>query len=777
MRWTDFKSKLLLKYTLSYIAIFLIPLIVLTVFIYHNAVNTLRSEIEQTNVNQMTQAKRVIDERMKELQDIASRIAYDELLTRYWVSHPYYSLESIAALSKYKAASSIMDELILFFRGDEKIYSTQGLENLEVFTRRYKFDSWNKDELIRDLNTVKFPTIRPAELVGKETQTMQPMLAYLVPITPNHPSPHGTVMYLIHESNLTGLIDSILGDYDGMTYIFDNNGQVLASSLHGYTVSNEDIAALYSLAPGTHSLSLNHTPHSVVSVRSEAGWTYVTAMPSSQFFSRIVPIQGFIMLVFSLVVIVGTLFAVMLARKQYHPISDLMDFVRLTDTAGTLSSGNELECIKKTLHTYSQRVDLQEPYARNHLLLNMLKYGHAGDLSLELQESLGIRFNRTHYFAACMAMELHMAQVPDQPERSNPPGHPVPSKQSALLQLFNDIDIPELNAHIYAVELPQPDRLALIIGFDIPGGPAAPLPEKVEAVVEALHAKAAELTGILPAVGAGKPYSHPGQLNQSYIEASTAIEASMLHSPGSVTFFDKLSGSEASSFWVPKDVLLKLVQSLKQGSFEVASQMVSTALDNLRTEKPAVPLMRCICFDILNTILKTASELGLQDITKQAAHFTSFRSLEDLEGRLTGLIAEICRQVESRSETEESSLIDRILPFIDEHYSDHQLSLDTISSTFSISPSYFSRSFKEKLGVNFSQYIWQKRMDEVMRLLLQTDEPLKEIITRVGYLDTPNFIRKFKKETGLTPGQYRKMNRPAGAPSAAADEDEECTGT
>ncbi|MGV2806318.1 AraC family transcriptional regulator, partial [Clostridium perfringens] len=88
MKWNHFKSKLLLKYTLSYISIFLIPLVILTIIIYHNAVNTLRSEIEQTNVNQLTQAKIVIDERMKELQDIAFRIAYDEQLTRYWTHHP-----------------------------------------------------------------------------------------------------------------------------------------------------------------------------------------------------------------------------------------------------------------------------------------------------------------------------------------------------------------------------------------------------------------------------------------------------------------------------------------------------------------------------------------------------------------------------------------------------------------------------------------------------------------------------------------------------------------
>ncbi|KOP66047.1 AraC family transcriptional regulator [Bacillus sp. FJAT-18019] len=763
MKWNHFKSKLLLKYTLSYISIFLIPLVILTIIIYHNAVDTLRSEIEQTNVNQLTQAKTVIDERMKELQDIAFRIAYDEQLTHYWTHHPYYSRESIGALVKYKATSSIIDELFLFFRGDNSIYSSQGFEHLNVFTKNYKFNSWNKSEIVHDLNSVKIPTMRPAEQVVQGTKTQNSMLAYLVPIAPNNTPAHGTVMYLIHESNLTGLIDSILSDYHGMTYIFDNNGQVLAANYQGETITEQEVHALFKLDPGTHNLTLNQEPHSVVSVKSDSGWTYVTAMPSNQFFSRIVHIRTFVILVFSFVVMMGTVLAIMLARRQYHPISDLMEFIRMKDHPVPSTTSNELEWIKKTLHDYSQRVDLQEPYARNHILLMLLKHGHTGEFPSEFTEKLGIRFNRSHYFVVTMGWESQTLPIGDNQEK-----RPV-------MQLMNEVDLPSFSAYAYGVELPQPDQLAFIVGFDAETGHEASLNARMEPITQALQSMAEEHTGISPAIGAGNRYSYPEQLNQSFIEASTALETSILHGQGSITFFHTLSGTgeEDSSFWVPKDVLLKMVQSLKQGSYDVAVQMVSTALNNLKTEMPSVPLLRCICFDILNTMLKTASELGIHHVVNQLPRVTSYDSLEDLEKKLAGLAAEICAHVEAKSETEESSLMDEIVAYIDANFADYDLSLGMISSKFSISSAYFSRSFKEKVGMNFTQYIWQKRMDEVIRLLLNTTDPLKDIITRVGYLDTPSFIRKFKKETGYTPGQYRKMNSP-NAGDSVDDDDEEC---
>ncbi|WP_054955611.1 helix-turn-helix domain-containing protein [Paenibacillus dakarensis] len=758
MKWSHFKSKLLFKYTLSYIAIFLIPLVILTVFIYQNAVITLRSEIEQSNVNQLTQAKIIIDERMKELQDQASRIAYDKQLTPYWVHHPYYSRESIEALGKYKATSSIVNELFLFFRDDEKIYSTEGLENLDVFTRRYKFHSWDKEALIRDLNTVSYPTMRPAEEVDKDTRAKQSMLAYLVPITPNNPNPHGTVMYLIDESNLTGLIDSILTGYNGITYIFDNNGQVLAANQRGETISETEARALFTLNPGTHSLELNGKSYSVVSVKSEAGWTYATAMQSNQFFSRIVHVQTVFVLVFSLVAIIGFVLAILLARKQYHPISDLMEFVRVKSDGDATRPNNELDWIKQTLHDYSQRIDLQEPYARNQLLLLLLKHGHHSEWTSEFYATLGVSFHRSHYFVICMSWETPSSATEPDPDK-------LP-----VTQLMSEVQWPELAAYAYGVELTQPGRLALIVGFDASFEDDDRVLGRMEAIVESVRAMIYEHEGQFPTIGVGTGYRSAEQLNQSYIEASTSFDASLLHRQGTITFFNKLSETQDSSFWVSKDVLLKLEQSLKQGSYDVASRMIADAMENLKLERLSVPLLRCICFDILNTMLKTASDLGIRHIVNEIPKITSFDSLEDLEKKLRELAAEICREVETQSETEESSLIDQITAYIDEHYTDYTLSLNTISSRFSISASYFSRSFKEKTGINFSQYIWQKRMDEVIRQLLHTNDPLKEIITRVGYLDTPNFIRKFKKETGCTPGQYRKIHGVSAEVAAAEDD-------
>ncbi|NBC73311.1 helix-turn-helix domain-containing protein [Paenibacillus sacheonensis] len=752
MKKNYFKSRLFLKYIWSYLFILLIPLVLMTIFIYQNAVSNLRTEIEQSRLNQLTQAKVVVDGRVKELSEIASRVSYDKRLTPYRVHDPIFSGEAIQALDQYKSTSSIIDEIYLFFHKDGKIYSSKGLYNLDVFGNTFSFKSWPTDKLFEDLNAVKYPTMRPADTVTKSSNMAERLLAYLIPITPNNPVPHGTVMYLIRESELSSLIDTVLGSYRGLTYILDNEGRVLVDNRQDEALSASAAASLIDLAPGIHDRTINGQPHSIVSVKSETnGWTYVTAMPSSQFFSTVLHVRSFIILLFSIIVLAGAAIALLLARMQYQPISMLVEFAASKSNAkrphgspDAAAPVNELDRIRSALQEYSSRVDLQEPFARNHFLSMLLKYGNAQSLSPELQQSFGLRFDRSHHFVAVIG--------------SGEPGDSPNDRQErqAIIQLLNQIELPELQASGYGVELPQLDQLGLIISFDLDAG--AETFGRVRRIVEAVQGRLADIAGTVPIIGVGNCYESPDQLNQSFIEACSAFELRSSAGFGTVTYFELLSDAPDRADWIPNHTLMKLSQSLKQGSYDVAAQIIGSAIQSLHATSASALLTRCVCFDLLNTMLKTASELGIHSVVQDMSPAAIFgNSLDELERSFLSLASGICSHVEQNALKEEQSLMDRIAAYIDERYADHSLSLESVAFTFGVSPSHVSRSFKEKIGVNFLQYVWQKRLEEVRLQLRTTGNPLKDIIQRVGYQDTPNFTRKFKKETGYTPGQYRKL--------------------
>lgn len=276
-----------------------------------------------------------------------------------------------------------------------------------------------------------------------------------------------------------------------------------------------------------------------------------------------------------------------------------------------------------------------------------------------------------------------------------------------------------------------------------------PVQHRMEQVIEAIQAVIREHSQLALSIGVGMAYRDLARLNQSFIEASAALEHRMIRRSGQVTYFEQLAElnpAAAESFWIPRKSMLKLEQSLKQGNESVAAQMIADTIDTIKDEPLQVHLLRCICFDLLNAFLRTASELGMDEVFTNMPELTSFETLEELESRLLSLASAICAQVERNTENSESSLMDDILAYVDQQFADYTLSLEHVALKFAISTSYLSRSFKEKTGSNFSQYIWQRRVDEVIRLLENSSAPLKEIIEQVGYLDAPNFIRKFKKK-------------------------------
>lgn len=88
-----------------------------------------------------------------------------------------------------------------------------------------------------------------------------------------------------------------------------------------------------------------------------------------------------------------------------------------------------------------------------------------------------------------------------------------------------------------------------------------------------------------------------------------------------------------------------------------------------------------------------------------------------------------------------------------------ELTLSALASKCFYNPSYFSRAFKEKFGSSPVEYITRKRLDEAMRLLYESDEPIDEIGRRAGFAERSNFYYAFSKYIGGTPSEYRKSKK------------------
>lgn len=97
----------------------------------------------------------------------------------------------------------------------------------------------------------------------------------------------------------------------------------------------------------------------------------------------------------------------------------------------------------------------------------------------------------------------------------------------------------------------------------------------------------------------------------------------------------------------------------------------------------------------------------------------------------------------------------RIREFIQTSFQ-QKLSLERISSKYSINKFYLARQFKKYAGVTVSQHILHVRLNEAQRRLKDTDLTITEISDQVGFETASYFIQVFRKHLGCTPLQYRK---------------------
>ncbi|WP_026674152.1 response regulator transcription factor [Alkalihalobacterium bogoriense] len=108
------------------------------------------------------------------------------------------------------------------------------------------------------------------------------------------------------------------------------------------------------------------------------------------------------------------------------------------------------------------------------------------------------------------------------------------------------------------------------------------------------------------------------------------------------------------------------------------------------------------------------------------------------------------------SNMEVSYIVRRAKQYISEHYSDSNLSLESVADSLRVSSVYLSRMIKQELGISFIRLLTKLRIKKAIELLNTTNMPIHEVSEQVGYETQHYFSTAFKKVMGVSPKQYRQ---------------------
>lgn len=147
-------------------------------------------------------------------------------------------------------------------------------------------------------------------------------------------------------------------------------------------------------------------------------------------------------------------------------------------------------------------------------------------------------------------------------------------------------------------------------------------------------------------------------------------------------------------------------------------------------------------------------DLQQQKILEWIMNAKSTDELKEVSGQL------LEKMLEEKTDKDEISniYVKRACGMIQEFYQSG-ITLDEIAEKLNITPEYLGTQFHREMGVTYSTYIKDFRMNKAKEMLIGTQLKLYEIAEQLGYSDPKYFSRVFKESTGQLPGEYRNTHR------------------
>ena len=114
----------------------------------------------------------------------------------------------------------------------------------------------------------------------------------------------------------------------------------------------------------------------------------------------------------------------------------------------------------------------------------------------------------------------------------------------------------------------------------------------------------------------------------------------------------------------------------------------------------------------------------------------------------------------ARRQAGQTRVVQKVRAEIEERYTE-PITVQDLADVQQVTASYLSSLFHDETGMTLSQCIGEKRLEHACRLLRETDMLVKSIAAESGYGQKQNMIRAFKRQLGVTPGEYRKRSQSA----------------
>ena len=259
-----------------------------------------------------------------------------------------------------------------------------------------------------------------------------------------------------------------------------------------------------------------------------------------------------------------------------------------------------------------------------------------------------------------------------------------------------------------------------------------------------------------------------GQAAVAYSELTATYEAAVQQlmyrlalGPDAIITPDAIEGNLVrQDFAIPAELEHKLAEGLRAKNADAVQTVLGRIFGLIRAihyDYMTYAVMQVIL--VIKQILRDpafAAHAGSVELQHLNRKVLQAESLAGMQEQIGGYLAQICQADHSPLKEDRNKLIvDTMKEFIETHYADINLSLQSIAEHLKMSPAYVGRLFKQYEQCSVGDYLNSYRLDKACELLVGSSYNVKEVADCLGFNNASYFITLFKKKYGMTPKEYR----------------------
>lgn len=768
------------KYLLRLLGFSLILGALPTVFIgiasYYIATQDVETKVNEANMQLLLQKQLRVEQTVKSLEvtslQFINSALVKEVMNESLTGEDFIRVREVMTGLYNLQAKAVISEayLVNLEKGWavtlDKLKQVDRLENkseLMLYAKQPESLFWNT-HLLNQVQTAG----GDAQGDGQEAKPANTLsLIYKIPIVPKTNSPKGMLVVQVSADEIRGGLAS--NNQLGTNYVLDQKGNAFLSTPEDQAAFREintmitdkisgatDKRGFFKAKVGEEQVGVTYLSSGY------NAWTFVSVVSISEMTQASKNIGLLTAAACALILLIVLAFAFYGSKRMYSPIRNLLEVTNSYEVESTANNHtarrDELAYIQEKFQSLAVsrgRLEKQMQGQSVHLKEFFVLKLFTGQISDEDFTHRSQMYGFPTEWSSLGVLTLQVDQLQETRYQEQ--------DRELLLFAVNNIVGELLPAHTRFSPILLGESQVTLLSLDTADPQELKL--KFYQTAELIKSTVGKYLQLQVSVGISKPYHRLSETVKAYGESLVALKCRISLGPDIIVHFEDIESSERAESAVYSHLKLmedQLLQALKDVQLDKAMEVFQTYLSTLLNKDGFLHEHHILLLQLMSRILTVVQDQGIS-VKKILDGDSAVERLLKLQTReeiaiwfQTRLFAPIIVILSEKADSQYLNIADRLVRIIHDQY-DQDITLESCAAVLNFHPVYLSRVFKREMGIPFSEYLSDYRMNMAKVMLETTTLKISEIGEKLQYKNISAFIRNFRKTFGMTPGSYREL--------------------